>query len=125
MVYHIRWECTINESFFLLVNHSNFVYVILSSNKFFEFSVSKKNAFVQSSIVNRGWYSTIDFQISVQGMTNYICKISSSERLLMSFVRQLMENGVLKTYTFLYSEDFSCVEKNYGNVVETIDDFKV
>lgn len=36
-----------------------------------------------------------------------------------------MENGVLKTYTFLYSEDFSCEEKNYGNVVETIDNFKV
>lgn len=37
----------------------------------------------------------------------------------------MVENGILKTYTFLYSENYSYTEKNYAVIIDTIEEFKV
>lgn len=43
----------------------------------------------------------------------------------ITFLLQMVETGVLKSFTFLYSENYSYIEDDYGNVMNAIEDFKV
>ena len=38
---------------------------------------------------------------------------------------QMVEADMLETYTFLYTENYSCVEGDYTSVMNAIEDFKV